>query len=299
LAQDFSSRVLVQRLLFDGSQHCAEMGRDSGKATWVTKAKEPASAIRYSRSVLLQLKPQECATGSDSSPWTSGTLYCTSAQQLAEAKPVQLQAVTAPSSEGSKATTVTLHNVPVKYTRMRFCEKLAEHGFGYAIDFLYLPIDGHTGRNLGWASVNLRTEEALHYFRCVFEGVPASNCLPDFESSGICHVSVAEVQGREANMQHLLASANLDEWDRHEERQPLFLDDFGTKIPLSRWRGVDGREPEQRCCQQIKSQLNAETPEFVPQCDRVLRLLGPPAMRAEAKEFVPSMALLPTAEMVD
>jgi len=268
--------------------------------------------ICYSRCQLLQCKP------TDGAPSDSGSLHCIAREQLEDvrAEHVRPRAASADPARRSKPKTVILKNIPTEYTRMRLCEKLAEHGFGYAIDFLYLPIDSSSGHNLGQAFVNVRTKEMFHDFIRVFQDIPASTCLPDFPSTDVCQVSVAEVQGREANMQSLFTSSNLRKWAKHEDWQPLFLDDYGMKIPFSEWQCSDDNgkmQPWQRCASAksspvlaphqspvlkpmfVTSQMKAETPEFVPQCERVLRLLGSPSLNPEAAEFVPSVIAMPPA----
>mmetsp|Transcript_123523 Transcript_123523/g.349191 ORF Transcript_123523/g.349191 Transcript_123523/m.349191 type:complete len:307 (-) Transcript_123523:105-1025(-) len=300
-----------------GKVECVTEVEKVAKVENVEKVVESSAEFRYGRCELLQLKPNDSTFSP--SPWASGSLYCASRQQLASvmAEPARLRAASADPIARNKPTTVMLSNIPVEYTRTRFCEKLAEHGFGYAVDFLYLPIDSSTGRNVGHAFINLRTKDAFHHFLQTFQHVPARTCLPDFPSATTCHVKTADVQGREANMRNLLTASNLSKWANHEDWQPLFLDDYGTKIPFSQWQCSDGQGKQRRCAsaknspilapqqspvlkpQPNNSQMKASSPEFVPQ-KYMPNKFASPTMRAEAKEFVPSMTvMLPEAELVD
>lgn len=200
-------------------------------------------------------------------------------------------------------STVVLWNIPHEYTRTNLCERLAYYDFGYAIDFLYLPIDSKTEQNMGTATINLRTQAVYNEFFKVFHGVPAKDCLPNFPSTNVCEVSFAEVQGLEANIEKLCTPDNMKHWANRDSRQPLFLQDDGTRISLTSARKRSGssnygsgtEEPEKP----VKStQLKATSTEFVPnQLNLLLSALVPsPVLRAEAPEFVPSNFSLPEAD---
>jgi len=219
-----------------------------------------------------------------------------------------------------------LKNVPNEYSRTGLCEELAAAGFGYAIDFLYLPIDISTGHNAGHAFVNVRTKDALRDFTKAFDGVPAKLCLPRHVSTKTCAVVINEVQGRDANMKKLCTAPNLNKWMQNEEMQPLFLDDYGQKISISQWQGNDGNTKQrERCLSQQNSPLivpqatpnlkpsrepaskssptlRAEAKVFCPSSPIILNAdptLCSPSMRAEADVFVPSLGMLPDAAVVD
>jgi len=205
---------------------------------------------------------------------------------------VPVSGVTRKLLEVDSPVTVVLWNIPVEYDRTSLCECLEEHDFGYAIDFLYLPIDAQADRNLGCATINLRTQASYKEFFEVFHGVPASSCLAAFPSTATCEVSLAEVQGREANMQMLCTTANMKLWVNHDPWQPLFLADDGTRLvfpsPPSRKRSdseVSDTKDSEKC-----TQMKATSNEFVPNQLNLLlsALVTSPSLRADAPEFVPS-----------
>ncbi|CAE8673410.1 unnamed protein product, partial [Polarella glacialis] len=230
-------------------------------------------------------------------------------------------------------TTVMLTNIPLKYNRTQLCERLAKHGFGFAIDFLYLPMSSTPDQNLGHALVNVRTQAACRDFFETFDGIPVKECFPEFsgDADAVCVMKISDIQGREKNRQILCNASNLGLWARQGEIwQPLFLDDYGRRMPLieRKAQSVTGGSMmefsmamalqqqhlqiqqhhmammQQQALKQAKPQLKefctrcglkkdkgvtckacqASTPEFVPAAS--------PNLRADAKEFVPSMASL-------
>lgn len=304
------------------------MGRvDTNAGEWVTKVAESAPEICISRYALLQLSPncgtsfnKEAITSLESSPWKSGSLYCMPVDQISEVKaqPARPRAASADRAKPSKPNTLQLKNIPFEYTRTGLCEELAAHGFGYAIDFLYLPINA-SGKNVGHAFVNLRTKDTAREFIETLQGVPARDCLPAFSSGKVCQVCLAEVQGRDANMYKLATAPNIARWLKHEDWQPLFLDDYGARIPISEWTNNDGSGMQRRCTSAKNTPLlapqrspvlkprsdwglQASAPEFVPQFETVLNFLASsPELNPDAKEFVPfsfsamEMEMLPDA----
>lgn len=336
----------------------------SVKHKWVERVTEQQdNGACYSRCLLLQLHPNcggaPAKPRSGESPWlpSSGALYCATREELSEAG-VRLvaavgddqvdhevqdvadsgrpRAASAHPVVKSRPTTVMLKNVPAGYSRTGLCEQLAEHGFGYAIDFLYLPIDAVTGRNEGVAFINLRTKESSRDFFKTFQGVATSACLPRFPASSVgttCSVVRHEVQGREANMQKLCTTSNLRKWAIHEDWQPLFLDDYGIRMPLPARpldEVKDGREvdnfsgrprlqksssarnsphlaPQAAPMDVIKlpvgeSKMKASSPEFVPGSSAAAYALPQPSaqLRADAEEFVPlGSPFLPALVLAD
>lgn len=129
-------------------------------------------------------------------------------------------------------TTVMLRNIPNQYTREMLTKCLDDKGFKDQYDFLYLPIDTTSQRNMGYAFVNFRTVEACQRFTRQFSGVGAATCLPGFRSSKICEVRRAVVQGLRENMERMRTRFFIEQLADHEEWQPIFLDEQGKRIPL-------------------------------------------------------------------
>lgn len=157
--------------------------------------------------------------------------------------------------------TVMLRNIPNKYTRTMLLERLEQLNFKGGIDFLYMPIDFANKCNVGYAFVNFRDPYQIPRFLEVFHAVESKTCLPGFNSSKVCEVTAARVQGLNANVAHIRDSTAMRQLANHPEWQPLVFDENGESIPFL------NRSPS----------LSASAPEFIPS----------PMLQASAAEFIP------------
>lgn len=97
-------------------------------------------------------------------------------------------------------TTLMIRNMPNRYTQRELMAELEDLGFAGAFDFLYVPVDKGTMSNVGYAFVNFT------------EHTGAEKCIAAFQnyrfkrhrkiSGKIAAVSVAHIQGLEANLAH-------------------------------------------------------------------------------------------------
>jgi RNA recognition motif-containing protein len=106
------------------------------------------------------------------------------------------------SEEGTNKpfTTLMIRNIPNRYSQRELIMELEDLGFAGAFDFLYVPLDKGTMLNVGYAFVNF------------VEPSWAEQCIRVFRnyrfkrhrklSSKIASVSVAHIQGLEANLAH-------------------------------------------------------------------------------------------------
>merc|ERR1719487_70079 len=92
-------------------------------------------------------------------------------------------------------TTVMLRNIPLKYNREGLLADLDARGFAYTYDFFYLPIDFHTGNNVGYAFINFLDPQTVTQFRATYNGLQLSA-----DSAKICEVSDAKAQGKLKNV---------------------------------------------------------------------------------------------------
>eukprot|EP00397_Hematodinium_sp_SG-2012_P016555 GEMP01016895.1.p1 GENE.GEMP01016895.1~~GEMP01016895.1.p1 ORF type:complete len:359 (+),score=75.10 GEMP01016895.1:93-1079(+) len=105
-----------------------------------------------------------------------------------------------------------------------------------------MPIDFTNKCNVGYCFVNFSSPEGVR--RCVekFHNVESRVCLPGFNSTKVCIVTAARVQGLQDNIAHLqntsvfetLNNRGLDDWS------PLLFDKYGKEIPFP---GAEVRSP--------------------------------------------------------
>jgi len=213
--------------------------------------------------------------------------------------------------------TVMLRNIPNQYSRHMLCQQLTKQGFESRYDFLYLPIDRTSDRNMGYAFINFRSAAWKQEFVDLFDGTAASKCLPGFDSAKVCRVRRAQVQGQEANMAKLAQPGFMEALRARDEWQPLFFDEKGIRIPVEggdqttpeslakMLRPAEGSGKNRKTAWSMWRPSDAvKAPEFVPGAVAVLSPL--PASAAAAREFVPSATsdidddanfVLPPAEM--
>lgn len=93
-------------------------------------------------------------------------------------------------------TTLMIRNIPNHYTQRQLINELDDLGFKGTFDFLYIPLDKGTMSNVGYAFVNFVEPEW------------AERCMTAFQSyrfkrhRKIAAVSIAHIQGLEANLAH-------------------------------------------------------------------------------------------------
>merc|ERR1712137_67653 len=116
-------------------------------------------------------------------------------------------------------TTLMIRNIPNRYTQRDLIDELDELGFTGTFDFLYLPLDTGTMANVGYAFVNFidsswakRCEQTLQRYRFRrHQKAPGK----------VAHVSVAHIQGLDANLAHYeKAAVNTA---RVRQRRPVLM----------------------------------------------------------------------------
>ena len=112
-------------------------------------------------------------------------------------------------------TTVMVRNVPRKCTQRMLLNDIVMEGYGEAIDFVYLPTDISTGKNLGYAFVNFTHPYYAETFRKSFHKKHLSSMRGS--RTGLS-VSFAVIQGLEANVSNVLRNASV-----HRIRNPEYL----------------------------------------------------------------------------
>lgn len=120
-------------------------------------------------------------------------------------------------TENHLATTLMFRNIPNKYTREMLLEEIGEKGFNGKYDFFYLPIDFRNRCNVGYAFINFISQKEAETFKYAFQGQQ----LKEFNSAKVCKITVAKVQGRDANVEQYRNSAVMNMDERYH---PLIFD---------------------------------------------------------------------------
>ena len=122
--------------------------------------------------------------------------------------------------------TLMLRNIPNKYTQGMVLHALRNDGFYGSFDFFYLPIDFRNRCNVGYAFINFKSGFDAERFRLMYDG----RKLGAFNSTKVCQVSPARVQGLVANVEHYRNSpVNGIPVSQY---RPLILDRHGRELPF-------------------------------------------------------------------
>lgn len=112
-------------------------------------------------------------------------------------------------------TTVMIRNLPRKCSQRMLLGDIIAAGFGELIDFLYLPTDISSAKNLGYAFANFVHADYALRFRDLFH----KNHLPCMRGSRTgLSVSPAVIQGFDANLENVMKNASV-----HRIRNPEYL----------------------------------------------------------------------------
>lgn len=119
-------------------------------------------------------------------------------------------------------TTLMIRNIPNHYTQRQLIAELDDLGFAGTFDFLYIPLDKGTMSNVGYAFVNF------------VEPSNAEKCMASFQGyrfrrhRKIAAVSVAHIQGLEANLQHYEhAAVNTA---KLKQRRPVIMANISSSL---------------------------------------------------------------------
>lgn len=116
-------------------------------------------------------------------------------------------------------TTMMIRNIPNRYTQNELIAEVESMGFAGTFDFFYLPLDKGTMSNVGYAFVNFVDATWAEKCRTTFQN---ARFQKHRRSSGkIAAVSVAHIQGLEANIRHYENAAVSNA--KHLERRPVIM----------------------------------------------------------------------------
>ena len=134
-----------------------------------------------------------------------------------------------PETESSRPTTLMLRNIPSKFDQDSLLAALSDRGYTACnhFDFLYLPIDLRTQKNLGYAFVNFLTPGIADQFK-----LHLSNVKLKQESPKLLEVGIAKLQGFKENCDLFSTSAAVA--TMAAKYQPtVFCLSLGCMVPLS------------------------------------------------------------------
>jgi len=116
------------------------------------------------------------------------------------------------TSPGKKAdasdTTVLMRNVPLRFTRKQLMDLLDREGFCCKYKFLYLPFNLGSGISLGFAFINLESDQTCQHFLDHFNGFSAWGVDDD---QACCVEKTRVQQGLEANIERYRNSPIMHE----------------------------------------------------------------------------------------
>jgi len=133
-------------------------------------------------------------------------------------------------------TTLMIRNIPNRYTQNELILELEALGFASTFDFLYVPLDKGTMSNVGYAFVNFVDPQW------------ATKCMEAFHgyhfkrhrkvSGKIAAVSIAHIQGLEANLAHYKnAAVNTA---KMKQRRPLVMANISRSLTSALGEGGPG-----------------------------------------------------------
>jgi len=126
-------------------------------------------------------------------------------------------------------TTLMIRNIPNRYTQCELIQELGDLGFTETFDFLYIPLDKGTMSNVGYAFVNFLTPVWAQKCMAAFEGYRFRRHR--HTSGKIATVSVAHLQGLEANVKHYQRTAVNNA--RLKQRRPVIMNCAKNFLGLS------------------------------------------------------------------
>lgn len=137
-------------------------------------------------------------------------------------KNVNLEKEYKSQNQHAAPTTLMIRNIPNHYTQRQLIGELEDLGFAGTFDFLYIPLDKGTMSNVGYAFVNF------------VESTWAIKCMESFQGyrfrrhRKIAAVSVAHIQGLEANLAHYEhAAVNTA---KLKQRRPVIMANISSSL---------------------------------------------------------------------
>jgi hypothetical protein len=140
-------------------------------------------------------------------------------------KSVNLAEEYAKAASTGCTTTLMIRNVPNRYSQRDLINELKSLGFAGTFDFLYVPLDLGTMSNVGYAFVNFTHHSWAE--KCM-ETLQNHRFKRHRQAGKVAAVSVAHIQGLEANLKHYEKSAVNT--SRLRQRRPVVIANMSELI---------------------------------------------------------------------
>lgn len=163
-------------------------------------------------------------------------------------------------------TTIMIRNIPKKCTQRMLLGDMVAAGFGDVIDFLYLPTDISSGKNLGYAFVNFVRPDCAQLFREQFHKRHLQ-CIRGSRAG--LSVSFAVIQGFDANVENVMKNASVHRI-KNPEYLPLVLNKESRRL-VPCCMGMDIKRRHSSSSTQSSPQLWSESTIFPPPAFASLR----------------------------
>eukprot|EP00397_Hematodinium_sp_SG-2012_P010733 GEMP01010857.1.p1 GENE.GEMP01010857.1~~GEMP01010857.1.p1 ORF type:complete len:326 (+),score=72.34 GEMP01010857.1:119-1096(+) len=151
--------------------------------------------------------------------------------------------------DGADPTTMMLRNFPRRSQQKRLLSYLDSSGLSGQYDFVYLPFCFEKKQNLGYAFINFRTpQKAVQFYMKWHKQSITSDSL---NKPRLMNVSVAQIQGREDNLQRIIKECKVGKIT-NPKFQPVVYDDDGSRVDFST---VSQNQRAQRCQQSRLSRM--------------------------------------------
>jgi len=126
------------------------------------------------------------------------------------------------SNNEGPPTTMMIRNIPNRYTQKELIRELEGLGFQGTFDFFYMPMDKATMCNVGYAFVNFLQPETAQRSMVVLEQYSFKKHRKALNRNKVATVSVAHIQGLEANLRHY-SNAAVAGGNQKQTRGPVVM----------------------------------------------------------------------------
>merc|ERR1719160_722297 len=145
-------------------------------------------------------------------------------------------------------TTCMIRNIPNKYSQRLLMSTIEEQMPNLSFDFLYVPVNAHNRRNVGYAFINFTEVHHIIPFYQIFHG----SGWQKFNSDKICAVAYARLQGLDMLYQHFCSGSCPE-----RKVQPMFRPEYPLQLEQEEQQVQPQThpQPQSQQLQQLKQML--------------------------------------------